>query len=297
MSKLTSLVKRNVKLFFKDKGMFFSSLITPLILLVLYATFLAKVYRDSFASAIPKGVAVDQSLIDACAGNQLFASLLAVCCVTVAFCANLIMIQDKVTGAKKDLTIAPVKHGVLAMSYYFATAINTIIIALVTTGVCFIYLANVGWYFTATDILMILLDVFILVLFGTALSSLICYPLSTEGQMSAVGTIVSAGYGFICGAYMPISQFGGGIQKVMSFSPGTYGTSLIRNHSMRGVFEEMENQHLPDEVIEGIKDAFDCNLYFSGEQVGMSTMYAIMAGTIAILIIAYVLINVLRKSR
>lgn len=297
MSKLTSLVKRNVKLFFKDKGMFFSSLITPLILLVLYATFLAKVYRDSFASAIPKGVAVDQSLIDACVGNQLFASLLAVCCVTVAFCANLIMIQDKVTGAKKDLTIAPVKHGVLAMSYYFATAINTIIIALVTTGVCFIYLANVGWYFTATDILMILLDVFILVLFGTALSSLICYPLSTEGQMSAVGTIVSAGYGFICGAYMPISQFGGGIQKVMSFFPGTYGTSLIRNHSMRGVFEEMENQHFPDEVIEGIKDAFDCNLYFSGEQVGMSTMYAIMAGTIAILIIAYVLINVLRKSR
>ena len=297
MSKLISLVKRNVKLFFKDKGMFFSSLITPLILLVLYATFLAKVYRDSFASAIPKGVPVEQSLIDACAGSQLFASLLAVCCVTVAFCANLIMIQDKVTGARKDLTIAPVKHSTLAMSYYFATAVNTIIIALVTTGVCFIYLANVGWYFTTGDIFMLLLDVLILVLFGTALSSLICYPLSTEGQMSAVGTIVSAGYGFICGAYMPISQFGGGIQKVMSFFPGTYGTSLIRNHAMRGVFEEMENQHFPSEVIEGIKDAFDCNLYFSGDQVGMSTMYVIMGVTIAVLIIAYVLINVLRKSR
>ena len=40
------LIKRNIKLFFKDKGMFFTSLITPLILLVLYATFLADVYRD-----------------------------------------------------------------------------------------------------------------------------------------------------------------------------------------------------------------------------------------------------------
>ena len=56
MTGLWSLTRRNTKLFFKDKGMFFSSLITPIILLVLYVTFLAKVYRDSFASAIPQGI-------------------------------------------------------------------------------------------------------------------------------------------------------------------------------------------------------------------------------------------------
>ena len=33
---LFELVKRNLKLYFKDKGLFFSSLITPMILLVLY---------------------------------------------------------------------------------------------------------------------------------------------------------------------------------------------------------------------------------------------------------------------
>ena len=44
MTPFFSLVKRNTKLFFKDKGMFFTSLITPVILLVLYATFLAGVY-------------------------------------------------------------------------------------------------------------------------------------------------------------------------------------------------------------------------------------------------------------
>ena len=48
------LCKRNVKLYFKDKGMFFSSLITPIILLILYSTFLKKVYDDSFRSA-PSG--------------------------------------------------------------------------------------------------------------------------------------------------------------------------------------------------------------------------------------------------
>ena len=48
MMGLWALVKRNTKLYFKDKGMFFSSLITPVILLVLYATFLKNVYDDSF---------------------------------------------------------------------------------------------------------------------------------------------------------------------------------------------------------------------------------------------------------
>ena len=52
MTGLRSLTRRNVKLFFKDKGLFFTSLITPLILLVLYGTFLSNVYEETFRSAL-----------------------------------------------------------------------------------------------------------------------------------------------------------------------------------------------------------------------------------------------------
>ena len=65
MKKLYALIQRNCKLFFKDKGMFFTSLITPLILLVLYVTFLGKIYRDSFASAMPEGFSLPEKLITA----------------------------------------------------------------------------------------------------------------------------------------------------------------------------------------------------------------------------------------
>ena len=54
MREVAALVDRNRKLFFKDKGMLFSSMITPLILIVLYATFLAKIYKDSYTSAFNK---------------------------------------------------------------------------------------------------------------------------------------------------------------------------------------------------------------------------------------------------
>lgn len=297
MSPSFALIKRNTKLFFKDKGMFFTSLITPIILLVLYMTFLENVYRDSFAQALPEGIEVAKKVLNGTVGGQLFSSLLAVSCVTVSFCSNMLMVQDKVNGSVGDLTISPVKRSTLALSYYASTVITTLLISLAATGASFIYLANVGWYLSALDVVCILADVVLLVLFGTALSSLVNFFLTSQGQISAVGTIVSAGYGFICGAYMPISQFGSGLQKVVSFLPGTYGTSLIRNHALRGVFAEMETLGFPTEVVEGIKDSIDCNLYFFGEKVELGTMYLIMIGSIVLLMAAYVLVNVFLKKK
>lgn len=291
MKALLSLINRNRKVFFKDWGMFFSSLITPLILLILYTTFLRNVYKSSFTSNLPAGIDVSEKLINGCVGGQLFSSLLAVSCVTVACCVNLAMIQDKVTGARKDLTISPIKPSTLAIGYYISSVINTLIVALIATAACFIYIAKTGWYMTFSDVLMILLDVFLLTLFGTAISSIINCGLSTQGQMSAVGTIISCGYGFICGAYMPISQFGTGLQKVLSYMPSTYGTALLRNHAMRGVFEEMESQGFPKEVVEAIKDSIDCNIYVNGSQITNETMLYVLLGTIAALIAIYVLIN------
>lgn len=299
MTGLYNLTKRNCKLFFKDKGMFFTSLITPIILLVLYATFLAKVYRDSFSSALPAGFSIKQKLIDATVGGELFSSLLAVSCVTVSFCCNMLMVQDKVTGARHDLTVSPVKSSVLSLSYYISTLISTLLVCLAATAACFIYLSTIGWYMSLKDVMFIILDVFLLTLFGTALSSVINVFLSSQGQISAVGTVVSAGYGFICGAYMPISQFGKGLQRFIMFLPGTYGTSLLRNHAMNGVFNEMKNTGFPNEVLSAIKDSVDCNLYFFDNKVSIGAMYAVLIGSTLLLILLYVLISALtvRKNR
>ena len=292
MSMAFILIKRNIKLFFKDKGMFFSSLITPIILLVLYATFLKKVYDDSFRGALKEaGATVADSVINGCVGGQLVASLLAVSCVTVAFCSNLLMIRDKVSGARKDITITPVGTGTIALGYYLSTIVSTLIISVAAAGACLLYLGFTGWYLSVQDVLLLLLDVLLLVLFGTAVSSSINFFLSTDGQASAVGTIVSAGYGFICGAYMPISNFSSGLQKTLSFLPGTYGTSLLRNHAMRGVFEEMRNSGFPEEVVQMIRDGVDCNLYFFDNKVSIGAMYGVLCGSVAVLVGIYVLIN------
>ncbi|MGN1213030.1 MAG: ABC transporter permease [Christensenellales bacterium] len=297
MRTLFLLTKRNIKLFFKDKGMFFSSLITPLILLLLYATFLAKVYRDSFVASLPDGFVLADSVINATVGGQLLASLLAVSCITVAFCSNLIMIKDKVTGAYKDFAVSPLKSKTISVAYYLGTLFNTLIVCFVALAVGLVYIAITGWYFTFVDVLLLILDVILLTMFGTALSSIINSFLKTQGQMSAVGTIVSSCYGFICGAYMPISNFGTGLQHILSLLPGTYGTAIIKNHSLNGAFAELAKQGVPTNVIEEMKTALDCNISFFGNNVSMGAMYGILIGTIVVLMGVYVLINFLRRKR
>ncbi len=297
MSVLFALIRRNVKLFFKDKAMFFTSMVTPLILLVLYVTFLGEVYKDSFVATLSgMGLTVEDSLADGFVAGQLFSSLLAVCSITVAFCSNMLMVQDKANGTRCDLTVSPVPTRTLSLAYYIATVISTAIVCFAAIGVCLIYIAAVGWYLSFTDVLLIFLDTMLLILFGTALSSVIHHFLSTQGQISAVGTIVSAGYGFICGAYMPISQFSEVLQRVLSVLPGTYGTSLLRQHALGGVCREMERKGYPFAAITGLRDSFDCNIYVGGHLVSPYVMYLVIALCALLLLTVFVLLNLRHKK-
>lgn len=289
-----TLTKRNIKLFFKDKGMVFTSLITPLILLVLYVTFLRNVYEESFQSML-NNFEISIDLINASVASQLVSSLLAVSCVTVAFCSNLLMVNDKLNNVLVDFKVTPVKKPIISLAYFFGTLLITLIIAYITLAIGLVYIAFSKWYLGFSDICLLILDTFLVTTFGTALSTLINSFIKTNGQAQAVGTIVSAGYGFICGAYMPIGSFSTTLKNIIMCLPGTYGTSLIRNHFMGCVFEEME-QSIPAEVVEGIKSGIDCNIEFFGNSVSILTMYLVMFSTTLLLIALFILINKMRKE-
>lgn len=296
MNTLLILIKRNIKLFFKDKGMFLTSLITPLILLVLYVTFLGNLYKETYLN-LGEGIVLSDKLISGLVGGQLVSSILAVSCVTVAFSSNFLMVQDKANQTIKDLYITPVKSSTLSLSYYFASLISTLIICLAALGIGLIYLAFVGWYLSFVDVLLLLLDVFLIVMFGTAISSVINYFLSTQGQISAVGSIVSSCYGFICGAYMPIATFGDGLQKVLSFLPGTYATSLLRTHALNGALSEMESQGIPNEVVNSLEISLDMHVSFLGNEVNEFSKIMILTVFTIVLIGTYILINKLKNKK
>jgi len=296
MKRFWNLTSRNIKLYFSDKGMFFTSLITPAILLILFVTFLGNIYKDSFLEMIPDGITISEKLINSLVSGQLTSSLLAVSCITVAFCSNFLMVQDKVNGVYKDLKLTSVSSKTLSLSYFCASFISTLIVNLFALILCLIYISFNGWFMTLSDILVIIIDVILLTLFGCVLSSVINCMLKTQGQITAVGTIVSSMYGFICGAYMPMSSFSNSLRNILLFLPSTYGTALIKNSMMNGVFKELES-NLPIEAIDSIKTGIDCKLDFFESNVSVSAMYIVLICSIIALLILYILQSKIKSKR
>ena len=291
--KLTYLTFRNIKLYFTDKMTFLVSLITPLILLVLFVTFLNSTYENSILSII-EGFNLDQKLIDAFTGGWLFSSVFATSCVTVAFCSGM-MVIDKVNKTNIDFMVSPVKKSTLQLSYVLANLFSTLIIAFVLLFIGFIYIAFVGFYCAFVDFLLIIFSIIITSLFGTLLANIIWTFTRSQGVVSGVCTLVSALYGFICGAYMPIYTMGEGMQAFVSLLPGTYATVLFRQGFLNGVLSEMEKT-LPSEMVEGVASGFDVKMSFFGHDV--STLGLILVITISTLVLLgiFVLINSIKRK-
>ena len=286
--KLTYLTFRNIKLYFKDKITFLVSLITPLILLVLFVVFLKSTYENSIFSIV-EGFNLDQNLINAFTGGWLFSSVLATSCITVAFCSGM-MVIDKVNRANIDFMVSPVKKSTLQLSYVLANLFSVLLL------VGLIYLAFVGFYITFVDLLLILFGIIITSLFGTILANIIWTFTRSQGVVSGVCTLVSALYGFICGAYMPIYTMGKGMQGFVSLLPGTYATVLFRQGFLNGVLKEI-GKTLPNEMIEGISTSFDVKMSFFGHEV--STLGLILVITISTLVLLgiFLLINLKRHKK
>ena len=287
--KLTYLTLRNIKLYFKDKMTFLVSLITPLILLILFVTFLNSTYESSLLS-ITEGFNLEQRLIDAFTGGWLFSSVLATSCITVAFCSGM-MVIDKINKANIDFMVSPVKKSTLQLSYVLANLFSTLIIAFTLLTIGLIYLACVGFYISFVDFLLIVFGIIITSLFGTILANIIWTFTRTQGVVSGVCTLVSALYGFICGAYMPIYSMGKGMQNFVSLLPGTYATVLFRQGFLNGVLREM-GKTLPSEMIAG---GFDIKLSFFGHNVSTLGLILVITISTVVLLGVFLLINTIKK--
>lgn len=192
--------------------------------------------------------------------------------------------------------VSPVKKSTLQLSYVLANLFSTLIVTFVLLVVGLVYLACVGFYISFVDLLLIIFGIVVTSLFGTLLANIIWTFTYSQGVVSGVCTLVSALYGFICGAYMPINTMGAGMQGFVSLLPGTYATVLFRQGFLNGVLKEM-GKTLPNEMIEGIASGFDVKMSFFGHDVStLALILVITISTLALLGI-FLLINSLRKKQ
>ncbi|MDR0796106.1 MAG: ABC transporter permease, partial [Tannerella sp.] len=110
------MLKRNIKLYFRDRTNMFFSMLSVFIIVALFALFLG---QGNWGS-------------DEIRDSWLMAGVLAVATVTTALGAFSIMVEDKVDKITKGFYASPIKRSHIAAAYIFSPFVVSVIMTIIT---------------------------------------------------------------------------------------------------------------------------------------------------------------------
>ena len=293
-----SLARRNVKIFLKDGANVFFSLLSPLIVLALYALFLGRVQADGLLAALKEmGIAGGEAEIRAFCDSWMLAGCLSCASITVPLCACGVMVADRTRGIAADFRVAPLAGWVPPAAYFLSVAAAGLFIGLIVLGVCFVWLAAAGaWFLTVADVFGCLGTLVLSVLCSSALLVFAVGFVRSQGAFTGVNIILGTVVGFLIGAYMPISYFPQGVQYFTLFIPGSYTAGLFRNFMMGGALENIADKLSPA-FSEGLRSQFSLTFDFFGIELGISAMACVLAVCTVLFLLACAAVSVYRAAR
>ena len=283
------LTKRNMLVFFTDKGTLFFSMLTPMIILLLYILFL----KNSLLSSLKDAATGLENLVAAkdmaqFVNGLLLTGIISSALITIPYNALEIIVRDREDRVDLDMLSTPVKRFEIILSYFCAAVISAFMQAMVVLAVGIGILSMSGdMYLTALDIVKLVGAVFLGTVSSTSVFMVVMMFFKSMGTCGAFMGILSAVSGFVIGAYMPLSQFNKGIQNVCNLIPATGITVLIRNYLTGGILRHM------DECIGGLDngafmkamlDIFSYNTVVGGEiwTLNLTWVYVIISTVIFI---------------
>lgn len=120
---MAAIARRNIKVFFRDKGAVFFSLMSVFIIIGLYVLFLSNTLATNMQGV--KG-------IDFLRDSWVMAGILAVVSLATTLGAFGIVVDDRVTKRLKDFYSSPIKRSDLAGGYILSALVIGIIMSLIT---------------------------------------------------------------------------------------------------------------------------------------------------------------------
>lgn len=295
---LGNLIRRGLKMYLSDKMAVFLSILSPLIILFLYLMFLGDIQYDSVMSKL-NGLAASDDAVHAFIDGWMMAGALAVSCITVSFCAQYLMINDREGGATQDMLTSPIKRGVLSVSYFIVNLVITAVIVGIIATLALIYLAATGWYLSGADVGKLIGILLMSIISASLFTTIICMLFRTQSAHGGASGILSAVIGFFIGAYMPIAVFPKAIQYFVLFMPGSYSAGVLRNVFMRGAMEGiLEGLPAPavDAVRQGLMESFSMQMDAFGRTIYEKEMWVIFACTLVVFAAAYLVNQIVRTK-
>lgn len=293
MRKFIGLTKRNLLVYFKDKAAILFSMLTSLIVLVLYLLFLKGTFVDAFNSSIQVAPGLDMFIsaedVEVFANITLLIGMLGSAMITVSYSSLTTIVKDREDKIDYDISATPVKRWQIILSYFCAASISSCVMTgiLLAAGMIILGL-NGGLLLGATDILKAFGMVILGSVSATALFMTLMVFFKTAQSSSAFFGMLSAAAGFVIGAYIPISQFSDNVQTFCNLFPATHVTVAVRNILMRGVLDKMNDSLGGVDgglFIESIKETFSFSSRMFGHSFEMSQSIVYIVAIIAVSVV------------
>jgi len=211
-------------MFFKDKANVFFSLLSALIIILLYILFLGNVMEQGFESTL--GFSDDRIRVAMAA--MIMSGMVAITTVSACLGAlGIAVIDKKDTG--KDFLTSPIPRWKIAFGYMSGAAVVGIIMGIIALVLVLGYLLSLGGAMPSpADFALLLLTIVLATLCGNAMMYVICLFIKTENAYSAFTAIVGVLLGFVMGVYMPIGTFPPAVQWFSRLFPMSHAASMFR---------------------------------------------------------------------
>lgn len=226
MSVVAALVGRNLRLFFRDRLNVFFSLLSGIILFVLYTLFLTRLQTDALAEAYP---AATDAEIRAFVDSWMFSGIVLLTSVTSGLGAISAFVEDRYSGRFADFLVAPIRRTQLVLGYLLAAMIVAVIMSSAVLAVSVVYLGVVDGAWVSPGALgRIVLVMLLCCAAFTALCSLVASFVRTSGAYTALATIIGTALGFVAGAYIPVGSLPGSVATTINALPFAQAAMLLR---------------------------------------------------------------------
>jgi multidrug/hemolysin transport system permease protein len=294
MREVQSLVLRNMRLFFRDRASVFFSLLSVLIIILLYALFLAKMQVDNISQTIrAAGQVPDAQAVRFFVDSWIMGGILATGTVTTCLGAIGILVDDRHRGASRDFQVSPARRSQLVAGYLLSTFLVSLVMSVVAFVIAEGYIVLSGG--ELLDLSGMLGTLGVLSLCILAFSALMCFLatfMKTPGAFGSFSTVVGTLLGFFMGIYVPIGVLPEAIQVFMKLLPFHSAAVLMRQQFMTKPLAVVFGG-IPDAVAAEYKDFYGITTSLWGAEIPQWAMLAFIAAFGAV----FFLLAVFRLSR
>ena len=298
MRGILGFIKRNVLLFFKDWQSILFSLLTSIIVLVLYLLFLKGTFVSAIQSAMEQypGLAsmVPQKDIDMFANLFLLSGILGSAMISVPFSCITVLVKDRANKVDYDILATPMKRGQIIFAYFVSAVLTSILLNSIILAVGLIGIRMQGnMYLNISQVVKAFSVVALGSISASAIFMIVVLFFKTVSACEAFFGILSAASGFVIGAYIPISQFSNEVQTVCNLFPASQITIMLRNILLNGLLEHINTslQGVDQGMfVLSLKEYFTFQAKLFKGYLDMNKMLEYILGVILFCIVAQIMI-------